>query len=362
MRRGKSLHLRLASPVLGVVIGCAAGVASVTLGPAAAQQTRPRAARRVRRDAPSATSHHAGRACRARIRRPLRRRRRRGSRGWLRCPRRSLRSHVRTRFVRAACAEPSEAPRRRPTARRARSGLLLLSARWLRVLRAARGTRSRRAGHHPGRRRRRAACVPSTRELGRHRTRPPRVRRRPSRWRAGRTGRVGRRYWRRSDWSKGDSSALSARRRSMSTRPGRYPSWIRHIVDSCVGARARGSRSAYHSRLPGRSPTSPSGTTDRHTFSNRLPSPDATHSSGGSTMQVVSSRRSRRQSERRRRSGWLETAHLCSGIPPITGCRWRSVACLPHVKSSFGTGAPAAHCEWAARSFSSGTRTNSGSR
>ena len=41
MRRGKSLHRRLAVPVLGVVIGCAAGVASVTLGPAAAQQTGP---------------------------------------------------------------------------------------------------------------------------------------------------------------------------------------------------------------------------------------------------------------------------------------------------------------------------------
>ncbi len=39
MRRGKSLHLRVALTVLGVVLGCAAGVASVTLGPAAAQQT-----------------------------------------------------------------------------------------------------------------------------------------------------------------------------------------------------------------------------------------------------------------------------------------------------------------------------------
>ena len=41
MRRGTSLHRRLAVLILGVVIGCAAGVASVTLGAAAAQRTGP---------------------------------------------------------------------------------------------------------------------------------------------------------------------------------------------------------------------------------------------------------------------------------------------------------------------------------
>ena len=39
MRRGTSLHRRLAVLILGVVIGCAAGVASITLGTAAAQRT-----------------------------------------------------------------------------------------------------------------------------------------------------------------------------------------------------------------------------------------------------------------------------------------------------------------------------------
>lgn len=39
MRRGRSLDPRLALPVLGLVIGCVAGVASVALGPAAAQRT-----------------------------------------------------------------------------------------------------------------------------------------------------------------------------------------------------------------------------------------------------------------------------------------------------------------------------------
>ena len=41
MRRGKSLHLRVTVPVLGVVIGCAAGVTSVALGDAGAQRAGP---------------------------------------------------------------------------------------------------------------------------------------------------------------------------------------------------------------------------------------------------------------------------------------------------------------------------------
>ena len=41
MRRGKSLHLRLAVPVLGVAIGCAAGIASITLSAAAAPRISP---------------------------------------------------------------------------------------------------------------------------------------------------------------------------------------------------------------------------------------------------------------------------------------------------------------------------------
>lgn len=41
MRRGRSLHRRLVVLVLGVVIGCSAGVASMTLGAAAAQRSGP---------------------------------------------------------------------------------------------------------------------------------------------------------------------------------------------------------------------------------------------------------------------------------------------------------------------------------
>ena len=275
-------------------------------------------------------------------------------------------------FVRSseAAARSSGSPletrssRRRPAARRRRSGLAFArSPRGFEYYADARGTATRRAARPSRRRSRAPACRPGRSrrsvdvDLGAMRS--GRMRRGGARiafasW-GDRTG-TGR------PRAREGASVRSVRRPSTSTRRGNgLPPGSGASARAPVAPRARPRPTQVprlgrrHARGHGRR-----GATARSSSSSRRPSRDATRSSDGSTTAGASSRRSRRQSERRRRSGSAHGgAARARAVRPTTGCRSSSTACRRRGPSSSSADGPAARFDGRCESSSSARRTSS---